>query len=68
MSLLLTHPQALQINGMQLGHGAVRVTRSRTAMNPVKQEFLPRSVGRSGRWPLTVSCVLQKCACSTCAI
>jgi hypothetical protein len=39
--------QALQINGMQLGDGAVRVTRSRTAMKPVKQEFLPRSVSCS---------------------
>ncbi len=40
----LVEPQAVQINGMQLGNGVVRVTRSRTAMNPVKQEFLPRSV------------------------
>lgn len=32
---------------MRLGGGRVRVMRSRTAMNPVKQEFLPRSVGHA---------------------
>lgn len=35
--------QALRINGVRLGGGRVRVMRSRTAMNPIKQEFLPCS-------------------------